>query len=271
MTYEEFSKMYLHETEEPIMEINNRKMILNDASCPDAPSSWDWRTKGAVTPVKNQGRCGGCWAFSATGAMEGINQIVSQRLLELSEQQLISCSTSNGCKGGWYVNGFKYVINNGGIASEKAYPYTANDSACNPKAAENTIATIDGYNYWRHKPISESSLRCYVYKQPISVSIYASSHFMRYKSGIFNGDDCSGISSSCKHNHAVLIVGYGSTSDGQDYWIVKNSWGTTWGQSGYILIKRNTGATRGVCNINCSGAYPTKAKKEPALKLATSI
>ncbi|XP_028784990.1 P34 probable thiol protease-like, partial [Neltuma alba] len=145
MTYEEFSKIYLHETEEPIMEMNNSNMILNDASCPDAPSSWDWRTEGAVTYVKDQGECGGCWAFSATGAMEGINKIVSQSLPELSEQQLISCSTSQGCKGGWYVNGFKHVIKNGGIASEKAYPYTADDSACNSAAAANTIATIDGY------------------------------------------------------------------------------------------------------------------------------
>ncbi|XP_028760340.1 P34 probable thiol protease-like, partial [Neltuma alba] len=180
MTYEEFSKMYLHETEEPMMEINNSEMILNDASCPDAPSSWDWRTKGAVTRVKNQGRCGSCWAFCATGAMEGINQIVTQQLVALSEQQLVSCSGSGGCKGGSTFNAFKYVIKHGGIASEKVYPYTANASACNSAAAANTIATIDGYHDWS-KPISESSLRCYVYKQPVSVYIYGSRIFCATK------------------------------------------------------------------------------------------
>ncbi|XP_028785050.1 ervatamin-B-like [Neltuma alba] len=271
MTYEEFSKLYLHETEEPVMEINNSKMMFNDASCANAPSSWDWRTKGAVTHVKDQESCGSCWAFSATGAIEGINQIVSQSLPEVSEQQLVSCAASQGCKGGWYVNAFKYVIDNHGIASEETYPYVAQDSACDISKAANTIATIDGYNYWAHSPVSENSLRCYVYKQPISVSIYASPHLKSYKSGVFNGDDCSGIV-SCKHNHAVLIVGYGSSGDGQDYWIVKNSWGSNWGRSGYIFIKRNTGATEGVCNINCSGSYPTKGKKEaPALRLATSM
>ncbi|KAK4259625.1 hypothetical protein QN277_005937 [Acacia crassicarpa] len=272
MSYEEFSKIYLHEIEKPIVEGNDSKMILNDASCPNAPSSWDWRTKGAVTYVKDQGRCGGCWAFSATGAIEGITQIDSKWLPDLSEQQLISCVTSSkGCKGGWYGFAFEYVIGNGGITSSANYPYTADDSACNSAWAQNIITTIDGYNYWYRTPKSESSLRCFVYNQPVSVSLYASAEFKSYTGGIFKGDDCLGID-SCKHNHAVLIVGYGSSDDGQDYWIVKNSWGADWGEQGYILIKRNTGSTPGVCNINCSGAYPTKGNNEiPALKLATSI
>ncbi|XP_028799540.1 ervatamin-B-like [Neltuma alba] len=224
MSYEEFSKIYFHETEELIMGSHNSKMVLNDAACPNAPSSWDWRTKGAVTYVKDQGKRGSCWAFSATGAIEGINKIVKQWLPVLSEQQLISCDKNyKGCDGGWHSNAFQYVINNRGIASERDYPYKAKDSACN------------------------------------------------FTLGIFNGNDCSSIG-SCKHNHAVLIVGYGSTSDGQDYWIVKNSWGPSWGQGGYIFIKRNTGAAHRVCNINCSGAYPIKGNKEtPVLKLAASI
>ncbi|KAK4259628.1 hypothetical protein QN277_005940 [Acacia crassicarpa] len=272
MSYEEFSKIYLHEIEEPIMEGNNSKRILNDASCRNAPSSWDWRTKGAVTYVKDQGRCGSCWAFSATGAIEGITRIVSKWLPDLSEQQLISCVTSNkGCQGGWYGKAFDYVMNNGGITSEAHYPYRADGSACNYAWARNRITTIDGYAYWRDSPISDSSLRCFVYNQPVSVSLYASAEFKSYAGGIFKGDDCLHIR-SCKHNHAVLIVGYGSSRDGRDYWIVKNSWGPNWGKQGYILIKRNTGSTRGVCNINCSGAYPTKGNNEiPALKLATSI
>ncbi|XP_028803854.1 zingipain-2-like [Neltuma alba] len=185
---------------------HNSKMVLNNAACPSAPSSLDWRTKGAVTYVKDQGKCGSCWAFSATGAIEGINKIVQQWLPVPFEQQLISCDKNNkGCDGGWYGNAFQYVINNRGIASEGDYPYKAKDSACN------------------------STL------------------------GIFNGNDCSGIG-SYKHNHAVLIIEYGSISDWQDFWIVKNSWGPSWGQRDYIFIKRNTGAAHRVCNINCSGA-----------------
>ncbi|KAI9086131.1 hypothetical protein K1719_031852 [Acacia pycnantha] len=245
MSYEEFSNIYLHEIEKPMMEGNYSKMILNAASCPNAPSSWDWRTKGAVTHVKDQGHCGSCWAFSTTGAIEGITQIVSNRLPDLSEQQLVSCVTNNnGCKGGWYGRAFKYVIRNGGITSGANYPYTADDSACNSSRAQNIITNIDSYNYWYHTPISGSSLRCFVYKQPVSVSLYASAEFKSYTGGIFKGHDCLRIR-SCKLNHAVLIVGYGSSDDGQDYWIVKNSWGADWGKQGYILIKRNTGSSRG--------------------------
>ncbi|XP_028784979.1 ervatamin-B-like [Neltuma alba] len=245
MSYEEFRKIYLHEIEELIMGSHNSKMVLNDAACPNAPSSWDWRTKGAVTYVKDQGKCGSCWAFSATGAIEGINKIVKQWLPVLFEQQLISCDKNDkGCDGGWYSNAFQYVINNRGIASEGDYPYKAKDSAC--------------FSHWN--------------KRNLLLLIAIIIGFTRlYLKGIFNGNDCSRIG-SCKHNHAVLIVGYGSTSDDQDHWIVKNSWGPSWGQRGYIFIKRNSGAAHGVCNINCSGAYPIKGNKEtPVLKLAASI
>ncbi|XP_054778063.1 zingipain-1-like [Prosopis cineraria] len=186
--------------------------------------------------------------------MDGINQTVSGRLPVLSEQQLVSCSKSNkGCKGGWYVRAFQYFIKNGGITSENVYNYTATDSACRKK--------LDGHHYqllkyWLRTPISERSLRRFVFKQPISVSIYASPHFKSYKSGIFSGADCSSMIRTCKNlNHVALIEGCDSLVAGQDYWIVKNSWGSSWGQSGYIFIKRNTGSSRGVCSINCSGAY----------------
>ncbi|XP_028799543.1 zingipain-2-like [Neltuma alba] len=269
MTYEEFSRIYLREMKEPIIGSNKGKMVSNSESCPDAPSSLDWRLSGAVTYVKDQGSCGSCWAFSATGAIEGITQIVTQNLPSLSEQQLISCDTNNhGCQGGWHFKALDYVMNKG-IDTERDYPYTASDSACNSTLEQMTFATIDGYGYWWKTPISEDSLFCYVFKQPISVSIYASPNFMSYNNGIFSGDDCANIS-SCYHNHAVLIVGYGSSGANQDYWIVKNSWGPSWGQCGYILVKRNTGTAQGVCNINCSGSFPMKASKE-ALKFASSM
>ncbi|XP_028803853.1 zingipain-1-like [Neltuma alba] len=121
--------------------------------------------------------------------MEGINKIVSGQLLALSEQQLISCDQkSKGCKGGgWYVNAFRYVNNNNGIASEKDYPYTADNSVCNNALPQKKSATIEGYTYWCHNPVSESSLRCLVFQQPVSVSLFASRDFQLYNGAIFKG------------------------------------------------------------------------------------
>ncbi|XP_054778206.1 P34 probable thiol protease-like [Prosopis cineraria] len=206
VSYEEFSKIYLHETSEPIIESNMvGKMVSNNESCPNAPSSLDWRLSGA----------------------EGSTMAHFNMSLKMV------------------------------VLPQKETPYSANNSGCNSTLEQKKFATIDGYNYCWQTPISENSLFCSVAKQPISVSFYANQDFMSYKSGIFVGANCSSIGSST-HNHAVLIVGYGSLGAGQDYWIVKNSWGASWGQRGYIFIKRNTDSTQGVCDINYAGAYPTK-------------
>ncbi|KAI9086127.1 hypothetical protein K1719_031848 [Acacia pycnantha] len=264
MSYEEFSKIYLLETTNSIIksDLGGTEISNITESCPNAPSSLDWRLSGAVTNVKNQGTCGSCWAFSATGAIEGINQVVSQWLPNLSEQQLISCDTNNGgCNGGIHFEALQYVLKNGGIATERDYPYNASNGVCNyTLETNNKFATIDGYNYWWNSSIPENSLFCAVAKQPISVSFSADQDFMSYKSGIFDGANFTSYV-PCGHNHAMLIVGYGSLGVDKDYWTVKNSWGTSWGQCGYVLIKRNTGMARGVNNINCAGSYPTKQIK----------
>ncbi|KAK1280802.1 Cysteine proteinase RD21a [Acorus gramineus] len=180
-------------------------------SC-ETPMSLDWRKKGVVTGVKNQGQCGSCWSFSSTGAMEGINAICTGDLINLSEQELIDCDTTNeGCDGGYMDYAFEWVINNGGIDSESDYPYTGLDGVCN------------------------------------------------VTKGIYDGD-CS--SNPNDIDHAVLIVGYGSQGS-TDYWIVKNSWGTSWGMEGYIYIKRNTELPYGVCAINAMASYPTKQSYAP--------
>ncbi|XP_064968736.1 cysteine protease XCP1-like [Musa acuminata AAA Group] len=226
-------------------------------SC-DAPASLDWRKKGVVTAVKDQGYCGSCWAFSSTGAMEGINAITTGDLISLSEQELIDCDKTNaGCQGGYMDYAFEWVVKNKGIDTESNYPYTGQNEACNTIKEKMKAVTIDGY---QDVTPNEDALLCAVLKQPISVGIVGSSlDFQLYAGGIYDGD-CS--SNPDDIDHAVLIVGYGSQRD-VDYWIVKNSWGTTWGMQGYIYIRMNTGLPYGVCAINAMASYPTKQSTSP--------
>ncbi|XP_019234964.1 PREDICTED: oryzain beta chain-like [Nicotiana attenuata] len=216
-------------------------------SC-DAPSALDWRKHGVVTDVKNQGNCGSCWAFSACGSMEGINAIATGELINLSEQELVSCDSSNsGCDGGLMDYAFEWVINNGGIDSASDYPYTASQGTCNITKEKTKIVTIDGYQDVAQK---ESDLLCAVAQQPVSVGIDGSSlDFQLYKGGIYDGD-CS--SNPDDIDHAVVTVG------DDEYWIIKNSWGTYWGMEGYAYIRRNTDLPYGVCAINSMASYPTK-------------
>ncbi|KAI3918826.1 hypothetical protein MKX01_042146 [Papaver californicum] len=196
---------------------NNPHSHMTDC---EAPISLDWRKKRVVTPVKNQRQCGSSWAFSSTGAMEGINAIVTGELVCISEQELVDCDTScEGCNGGSMDDAFEFVINNGGIDTESDYPYTAKDGTCNITKEEKKIITIDGY---KDVAPEENTLLCSVANQPISVGIVGSSlDFQLYTGGVYDGD-CS--SNPKDLDHGVLIVGYGSKDD-QDYWIVKNSWG----------------------------------------------
>ena len=221
----------------------------------DYPSEVDWVSKGAVTPVKNQGQCGSCWSFSTTGAVEGIHAITTGTLLSLSEQQLVDCSVSygnNGCNGGLPTSAYEYIIQNGGICSESSYPYTAQDGSCHTCKP---VTTINGYvNVTAY---SADALRRSLVQQPVSVVIEADqSIFQFYSSGV--------VTSGCgnKLDHAVLAVGYGTTEEGQAYFKVKNSWGSTWGDHGYIYLgadstssSTNNGA--GVCGVLSMPTYPT--------------
>jgi C1A family cysteine protease len=199
-------------------------------------ASVDWRTKGAVTPIKDQGQCGSCWAFSTTGAIEGFHFLKTGTLTSYSEQQLVDCSTSygnQGCNGGLMDQAFQF-IEASGITTESAYPYLAYDESCQKSTGEYKIS-----QYQDVPQGDANSLLAAVNKQPIAVAVDAE-NWQFYSGGVFS--DCSD-----NLDHGVLLVGYDSTA-----LIVKNSWGSSWGENGYIrLAKGNT------CGIANAASYPT--------------
>jgi len=219
------------------------------------PDTVDWREEGIVTEVKDQGDCGSCWSFSTTGTLEGQHALSTGELVSLSEEQLVDCDTliNAGCNGGWPYVALNYIKRNGGIMSEEDYPYLSTDTEpitgpCEFDASK-VVATCTGYVAVASG--DEDALQEAVATiGPISVCIDANHlRFMYYQSGVYYNENCS----SDYLDHAVLAVGYG-TENGEDYWLVKNSWNADWGEDGYVKMARNRDNN---CGIATEPVYPT--------------
>ena len=252
MSKEDFRAKYLgfKFVDQAHLRAKNTAPVSNNFSL---PASVDWNAKGAVTPVKNQGQCGSCWAFSTTGSVEGAWFLAKGQLVSLSEQQLVDCSQAQGnqgCSGGLMDQGFQYIITNGGICTEAAYPYTAADGTCQTTCTK--AATVSSFTDVTVG--SEPALTAAIAQQPVSVAIEADqSVFQFYSSGVLDDESCG-----TQLDHGVLAAGYGHDSTvNKDFYQVKNSWGVAWGQGGYINIVRNVnGDSARQCGITSAASWP---------------
>jgi C1A family cysteine protease len=252
LTPEEFKSLYVGTGIQTTVGGTSCGSYSNSAS--GTPASIDWRTKGAVTSVKDQGQCGSCWTFSSTGAVEGAWAIAKGQLIDFSEEQLVECAGikygSMGCNGGSMEGAFNYIIANGQCTAS-SYPYTSGTGQSGSCKSCSAVAHLSSCS--DVKPNDQLSLKAAVARQPVSVAIEADTrYFQSYSSGVLT-------SSSCGTNldHGVLAVGYG-TENGIDYWLVKNSWSTSWGDNGYVKIARSSSTNDpGICGIAKQPSFPT--------------
>ena len=230
----------------PNTEVNSVIMLKEKT----AVTAIDWREKGAVNPVQDQGQCGSCWAFSATAAMEGAHFIKTGTLLKHSEQQFVDCvKLSAGCNGGLEIRAFEYAMTNP-QELETSYPYTAKTGKCSADTSKE-IVRVTGYANVAPKSVDE--LKNALANQPTCVAVDASDNqFMYYTGGILDTKTCGGANPNL--DHAITAVGYG-TENGKGYFIVRNSWTATWGEAGYIRMSSDVGGN-GVCGVLMDASRP---------------
>lgn len=231
---------------------DNIKRTLQADNLGQLPTNVDWRTQGAVNAVQNQGQCGSCWAFSAVASYEGVAKIAGYPLYKFSEQQLVDCSTAEGnqgCNGGLMDQAFEYVKKEGGLQSEASYPYKAVEQKCK---ANTTALLPPKVNSWVDiQKDNCTALQTAIAKNPTSVAIAANA-IQFYTQGVFSSKFCgTGL------NHGVTAIGYGfDTTANKQFWLVRNSWGASWGEQGYIRMDRAIQPTTGICGICMQASYP---------------
>nr|AHA62778.1 RCR3-like cysteine protease [Mirabilis jalapa] len=250
LTNEEFKAIYANNKWKPSNISNSQKTSFSyDGDLADVPSSMDWRTMGAVTGIKDQGPCGCCWAFAVVAAVEGLNAIKTQNLESLSEQQLLDCNGRHmGCDGGYLDTAFDYIKESQGLTTESEYPYhkgPMQQCMVQTDQSQTNTVSITGYKIAEN----EVEMMKAVSQQPIAVRIDASDeNFAAYNGSIFNGPCGTDL------DHEVALIGYGTDdATGYDYWLLKNSWGTSWGENGFMRIVRG----QNLCGIGIHAAYPT--------------
>jgi cathepsin F len=246
LTRDEFAASVLS----PMTAVRDESRVAPDIDVSDLPKEVDWRTKGVVTPIKNQGACGSCWAFSAIGNIEGQWALANHTLTQFSEQNLVDCdhecmqydggkSCDAGCNGGLQPNAYNYVIKAGGIDTESDYPYAGVNGQCQFKK-QNIGASIKN---WTMISKDEKQIAAQLNARgPLAIAADAV-EWQFYIFGIFDLPCGSSL------DHGILIVGYGSGESiigEQDYWIIKNSWGEGWGEHGYMRLHRGDGK----CGVN---------------------
>uniref|UniRef100_A0A1J3F8D0 cathepsin H n=1 Tax=Noccaea caerulescens TaxID=107243 RepID=A0A1J3F8D0_NOCCA len=223
---------------------------LTEASLPETK---DWREDGIVSPVKDQGHCGSCWTFSTTGALEAAYHQAFGKGISLSEQQLVDCAgafNNFGCHGGLPSQAFEYIKYNGGLDTEKDYPYTGKDGDCKFSAENIGVQVLDSVNITLGA--EEEMKHAVGLVRPVSVAYQVVHEFRFYKKGVFTSTTCGNTPMDV--NHAVLAVGYG-VEDGVPYWLIKNSWGGDWGENGYFKMEMG----KNMCGVATCSSYPVVA------------
>jgi len=254
LTANEFGAQYTG-LKVPEVDASIPRVSFNADKAAAAGSAVDWTDKGAVTPVKNQGQCGSCWSFSTTGSLEGAYFLKNNKLVSLSEQQLVDCDkVDSGCGGGLMDNAFAFIKTNKGLCTEDDYKYTGTDDKCKTSCTVVDGTTVTSFTdvstVPQQTPCSEATMEKAVAQQPVSVAIEADQQaFQFYSSGVMTGT--CGVAL----DHGVLVVGYG-TDSGTDYWKIKNSWGASWGVDGYIKIEKGNKQKGGQCGVLMAASYP---------------
>jgi C1A family cysteine protease len=253
LTPEEFRAQYINGGSKSSLGSFGCKSFSSGGS--GLPSSIDWRTKGVVNPVRDQGQCGSCWAFATTANAESVWAISKGQLLDLSEEFLVDCASgvgyyNMGCNGGQPDSAFKYMINNG-QCTEASYPYKAGTTKTAGSCQKCTAAPVHFSGCYDVTPKDQVSLMAAVAKQPVVIAIEADTrYFQSYSGGILDSASCGE-----KLDHAVEIIGYG-TENGVDYWNVRNSWGPSWGESGYFRLKKTSSTNDiGICGLAAEPSF----------------